>query len=252
MSSVFNSPFTNMRVSATSRRAAPVRSGLLHDVACWLGLARKRRASPHAPVPVPRMGWDHRRQAMLAAGTAMQVRAAQDNQPLSLVVFDLSDLPELEAVFGAAVAREVMTQVTSRLQELATGKGLVMRTEGTVFTVLMPGFGRDRALQAIERTMGNPCCIELDADDHEIVLVPEFKVHTLRPESGPLAQVYAALRRDIAAAQQLEQRRQRYLQLERESHTRPMELRTDSEPRPASALRTFAPMDATMPVPLKA
>ncbi len=169
-----------------------------------------------------------------------------------MAVFDLSDLPELESVFGPEVAREVMAQVSSRLQELATGKGLVMRTEGTVFTVLMPGFGRDRALQAIERTMGSPCCIELDADDHEIVLVPEFKVHTLRPESGPLAQVYAELRRDIAAAQQLEQRRQRYLQLERESHTRPMELRTDSEHKPARARRTFAPMDATMPVPLKA
>lgn len=245
MSSVFNSPFANTGAPATSRRGAPVRSTLLHDVACWLGLARKRRAGAHAPVQ--RKGWDDARQAMLAAGAQMLARARRDNQSLTIAVFDLSDLPELESLFGARVAREVLAQVTSRLQGPATGKGLVMRTAGTVFTVLMPGFGRDRALQAIENSMGSPCRIELDADDHEIVLVPEFKVHTLRPDSGPLAQVYADLRRDIAAAQQLERRRQRYLQRERESHTRPMELRADGQARRPA----FVPMDATMPVPLK-
>jgi len=161
---------------------------------------------------------------MLKAGEKLLARARSENQPLTMAVFDLDDLPEMESVFGAIVTREVVAQVALRLQGIAGSRGLVIRTDATVFTVLMPGFGRDRAQHAIERTMGKPCCIELDADDHEIVLVPEVKVHSFRADSPSMEQVYIELRRAISQAQHLEQRRQRYLQRERESHTRPTDL----------------------------
>jgi GGDEF domain-containing protein len=191
---------------------------------------------------------------MLKAADRLLARARSENHPMTMAVFDLEDLPEMESVFGATVTREVVAQVVLRLKGFAGSRGLVMRTDATVFTVLMPGFGRDRAHHAIERTMGKPCCIELDADEHEIVLVPDFKVHSFRPDSAGPEQIYIELRRAISEAQRLEQRRQRYLQRERESHTRPSELH--SQPDATTAVHpappAFRPMAATMPMPLKA
>jgi GGDEF domain-containing protein len=250
MSSVFPSSFTGTRAVSASRRRTPVRWDVLNHVARWLGLAATRRAS--AASSVPAKSWEWHKGAMLAAGDELLERARLENQPVSVAVFALSDLPELESVFGAEIAKDVLNEIALRLQGIATSRGLAIRTDSTVFTVLMPGFGRDRAHQAIERTMGSPCCIELNADDHEIVLVPEFKVHTMRSDSGSLAQVCQDLCRDIAEAQQLEQRRRRYLQRERESHTRPMELRSDDHGKRINTLqRPSAANDATMPVPLR-
>lgn len=250
MSSLFPSQFADTQAPSRRARDSTVPAPFFREVARWLGLARRRGADP-AP-PDQRKGWESHTQAMLAAGARLVTRARRDDEPLSIAVFDISDLPELETVFGAQVAREVMTQVVFRLQGLASSKGLVMRTDATVFTVLMPGFGRDRAHQTIETGMGSPCCIELDAGEHEIVLVPDFKVHTMRPDSGPLAGVYADLRHDISQAQKLERRRQRYLQRERESHTRPMELRAGSAPKPVLEQRAVdRPAQPTIPMPLK-
>jgi GGDEF domain-containing protein len=248
MSSLFPSRFTDARAPSRPRRTAPVRPNFLRKLSSWFG-----RATQRATTPAPqRKGWDDQAQAMLDAASRLATRTRRDNQPLSIVVFDLKDLPELESVFGADVAKEVMSQVVLRLQDLASARGLVMRTDATVFTVLMPGFGRDRAHEAIERCMGSPCCIELDAAEHELVLIPDFKVHTVRPDSGPLAGVYTDLRRDIHDAQKQERRRQRYLQLERESHTRPMDLRADSASRPVLEDRVvYRPADPTIPMPLK-
>jgi GGDEF domain-containing protein len=250
MSSTFTFPFASTPAPHSARNST-VPPPLFRAVATWLGLAREQQRVRPARPAKPR-SWEQYKQAMLGAGDKMLARSRSENQPLSVAVFDLNDLPELESVFGAAITRKVVTQVALRLQGMASTKGLVIRTEATVFTVLMPGFGRDRAHQAIERTMGSPCCIELDADEHEIVLVPDFKVHTFRPDSAPLAQVYADLRRDISAAQQVERRRQRYLQRERESHTRPMELQAQGERKPTLAPHpVFRQMDPTIPMPLK-
>lgn len=222
-------------------------------VARLLGLAATPApASRTAAGNVARTGWQHHRQAMLAACEGMLRRAELGKQPLSIAVFDLSDLPEVESLFGPDVAKQVIAQVTSRLQCIATSRGLAVRTGATVFTVLMPGYSRDRAHLAIQKFMGRPCRIELDTGDDEIVLIPGFKVHTLRAESDSLPQVYQDLCRDISDARDAEQRRREYLQRERESHTRPMELQADSEPRPAKTRRPRPAMHATMPVPLKA
>ena len=257
MSSVFDSRLQFPRSLAAA--SVPKRHKLLQSLATRLGFASASanthdrttaRAVAAAATP-PRQGWSHNMAAMLAAGETMVARARRDKLPLSIAVFDLNDLPELETVFGPKIARDVVAQVVLRLQGVATSKGLVLRTDATVFTVLMPGFGRDRAQLAIQTTMGSPCCIELDADDHEIVLVPEFKIHTLRADSSALSQVYLDLRCAISEAQKREQRRQRYLQLERESHTRPLELRTGGERTPSRARRPAFVPAATIPMPLK-
>ena len=252
MSSVIDSAFVSTRASSPSRRRNAPRPSFLIAVAGWLGLARQQRQQARPAAQVQRKSWTQHEQALLNAGDKMLARTRSENQPLSLAVFDLADLPELESVFGAAVARDVMTQVGFRLQGMAGSRGLVIRTGATAVAVLMPGFDRDRAHQAIQRTMGSPCCIELDAGDHEIVLVPDFKVQALRSDSTSLAQAYSDLRKDIAAAQHLERRRQRYLQQERESHTRPMDLHAHEEPKPTPLPEpVFRPMAPTMPAPLR-
>jgi GGDEF domain-containing protein len=225
----------------------------LRAVAGWLGLARQQQ-QPHRtrPAAPERKSWSQHERALLTAGDKMLARTRSEKQPLTLAVFDLSDLPELESVFGADTARDVMTQVGFRLQAMAGSRGLVIRTDATTVTVLMPGFDRERARQAIQRTMGSPCCIELDTGDHEIVLVPDFKVQTLGTDSASLAQVYTDMRKDIAAAQHLERRRQRYLQRERESHTRPMDLPAVQPPQPTPlAQPVFREIAPTIPAPLR-
>ncbi|MFC5496456.1 hypothetical protein ACFPOE_02840 [Caenimonas terrae] len=251
MSSVFNSSFVNTRAPASIRRARRPQPRLLAALAGWLGMGREPHA--RAPIPVKGKNWEQHKQAMLSAGDKLLARARSAGEPLSLAVFDLNDLPELESVFGAAIAREVTTQVVFKLQAMAGSRGVVIRTDATVFSVLMPACGRDRAHKAIERSMGSPCCIELDAEAHELVLVPDFKVQTMRPDSPTLAEVYAELLRDIAGAQHLERRRQRYLQRERESHTRPADLQDHGDhPRPTPLRQpAFRPVDPTIPMPMQ-
>lgn len=194
--------------------------------------------------------------ALVVAGDAMMNRARRDKQAMSVAVFDLSDLPELRSVFGKQVTQEVVQRVSEKFQRIATSKGLVARTGTTLFTVLMPGFGRDRALAVISEVMGHPCCIELETRD-EVVLIPEYMVQTVRGDTRSVADVIAALRTGIAQSQEREHSRRRYLKRERESHTRPMELRTPTAAsrRPLledAAPRQACPSVATIPMPLAA
>lgn len=184
-------------------------------------------------------------------------RSRRDNHPLSVLVFALNDLPELECVFGSRVAKEAVAKMTAKLERMATRKGLVLRTGPTIFTVLLPSVSRDSALAAIHATLGQACCIEFDAGGDEIVLVPEFLVQTMC-DTRSLEEVYDGLCSDIAQARLTEQRRQKYLERERESHSRPMELqvarlRAQPRPRPPKTFQTvYAPMPANIPIPMGA
>lgn len=251
MSIVFESSFAGARRAPQVSSAVTGESGALHRLAIWLGLARA--VPPRDIAAAQRRQAGQQRAALFAAGEALLARARRDNHALSVVVFELSDLPELESVFGAAVVREVMAEVLLRLQALATNRGLAIRTGPTLFTVLIPGVGRDRAQAAIEQTMGSACCIELNAGDHEIVLIPDFKLHTVRSGSPGLAQVHQDLRRQIEEARTVEDRRRRYLQKERESHTRPMNLRKEAARARSIERQPPAPLHLpTVPVPLRA
>lgn len=78
-------------------------------------------------------------------------QSRQDKQPLSVLVFDQKHLRELSSIFEAEVARQMVDKLTKTLEQMAAPKGLVIRTEVTTFTVLLPGFlpkygsGRSRA-----------------------------------------------------------------------------------------------------------
>ena len=254
MSTVFESSFNGSRAARRSSAIGAGEAGAIHRLAVWLGLARtaplRKTAAPQRRHP------ERQHAALFAAGEQMLAQSRRDNHALSVIVFDLNDLPELENVFGPAVVLEVLAEVALRLQDLATSRGLVIRSGPTLFTVLITGFGRDRAHLAIEKTMGSPCCIELNTGDHEIVLIPDFALHTVRAGSPGLAQIQRDLRQQIEQAQTQEARRRRYLQKERESHTRPMALRMGAARVTSDEHQPAAPADhadqATVPVPLRA
>jgi GGDEF domain-containing protein len=256
-------PTSPFRAASAAGRTGPMRASRWNRLAVALA-GMFRAVAQRAPGLTGRQRrWASDFDALVVAGDAMMQRARRDKQAMSVAVFDLSDLPELRSVFGKGVTQEVVQRVSELFQRIATSKGLVARTGTTMFTVLMPGFGRDRALAVISEVMGYPCCIELDASRDEIVLIPEYMVQTVRGDTGSVADVIAALRRGIVQARELEQSRRRYLKRERESHTPPGDLRAVSTVSAASTGEPRSRVDsaaqrhayrgvATIPMPLAA
>lgn len=163
--------------------------------------------------------WSSNRQAFLETGNRMIAQCRRTNQALSVIVFEQSDLPELQCIFGEAVAQQMAAKLAGTLQTMVKSKGLAVRTDPTVFTVLLPGFGLDRTLALIKEAFGDTLAIEFDVEGDDVVLVPDFLVQTVRSETTSIKDVYTDLRKAIKRSQDNEERRQRYLKRERESHS---------------------------------
>lgn len=205
------------------------------------------------------------KQVMFEIGNEMLLGARRKSQPLSVLVFELNDLPELELVFGSSVAREAIDKTTAELRRLTASKGVALWTSPTVCTVLLPRFSRDQAIAAVHNRLGKPCCIEFDADGDEIVLVPEFRVETVGDNTS-IEEVYESLCREIDQVLLSDQRRRKYLERERESyshleweresHSQHAELEIISPsaaptPRTRKILQAvYPPMPATIALPL--
>lgn len=201
MSSVFESAAASAYGSAfQSPRPAPALWGAVRALATWLGLVMKSTARPKTAISAEQKKWLRDKQAMLVAGNEMLGRCRRDNQPLSVVVFSVDNLPQLKSVFGRDVARQFVSKALARLSGMATEKGLAARTGATVFTVLLPGLGHDRAVALVHETLGNPCRIELNAGENDAVLVPVFMVKTVNKETASIEDVYQAMRRNISQA----------------------------------------------------
>lgn len=176
------------------------------------------RASSQRVAATRQRYWAPHRAALLKVGDRMLARSRRDRQPLSVVVFDEGHLPELGSLFGPEMAERMVAKLAKTLQGMATRKGLVIRTEATALTVLLPGFDGDRALAAVRQALGATGSIDFDADGEEIVLVPDFLVRTLYSDSSSIQEICEAMRRDITRSQQQERRRKLSLQRERESY----------------------------------
>jgi GGDEF domain-containing protein len=160
---------------------------------------------------------------MRVMGGKMLRTARRLQQPLSVLVLQLYDLPELEVVFGSRAAKEVVAKTMAKLVHLSPRDGFAVHTGPDTFALLMPDTEDDDALGAVEAFLGKPCALEFDVDGEELVLVPEVMVGTVNGTES-VQEAYERLCRDIAKARLWEQRRQKYLRRERESHTRPMGL----------------------------
>lgn len=246
------SPAASMR--DRSRTSGQNRWSAVRALSSWLGLGAQNQARSRVCVSNDQKSWNLDQDAMFKIGHQMLCRLRGNHQPLSVLVFDISDLPELECVFGVQAAEEIIAQTAAALQRLAARRGLAVQTGPTVFTVLLPGVGRDAALDVIGAALGRPCCIELDAGGHEIVLVPEFLVKTVFGDTASLREIYESLCRDIAQSRLKEERRKKYLTQERESHSRPMTMKlqaTTASPRKISC-GGYPEAPATTPVPMGA
>ena len=186
-----------------------------------------------------------------AHGGELLAACRRDNRPLSVAVFDCADLLEVRTIYGSSITRKLMARITRKLMRLCADQGLAARTGPAEFTVVLPGMNREKALAAIGRVLGTPMRIELDAGDSEIVLVPSFLVECAGPDVSSVDDVYEELRRELTQIDEHEQRRQRYLQRERERHSRPMGIVSLPPAAPAKAKKPMRiPLSATMPAPL--
>lgn len=170
----------------------------------------------------------YNRGGLIAQGNILLATCRGERRELTLAVFDCDDLLEARQIYGNRTSRKLIDCIISKMTLLAGERGLAGHTGPTQFSVVMP-MGRDKAVQVIERVLGNPGRIELEGGNSEIVLVPNVMVETVS-ETGSLEKLFSALCRGLTRVREEEQLRQRYLQRERQRHSRPMPVQAEAAP----------------------
>lgn len=181
-------------------------------------------------------------EGLMARGAEALHACAADHKPATLVVMDCADLQEVRTIYGRQTSRKVMARLVRKLNTIAGDRGVVARTAPAEFALLLPGVPRDKACLAIDRVLGRPGCIEYDAGDSEIVMVPHFAVTQLECEPQGLREAYASQRALVQQRMQQQAEHERYLTLERERHSRPA---------PLAPLAPLTQLPPTVPAPLQ-
>jgi GGDEF domain-containing protein len=161
-------------------------------------------------------------EGLMAHGGELLARTRRDGRPLSLAVFDCSDLLEARRIYDRETSSKLLALVVSKLTSVAGKGGMLACTSPAQFTVLLPA-GKEDAVQAIKHVLGSPARIELEYDDGEIVLIPSFMVEAVAA-GGSLEKVYAHVADRLAIHKSVEQRRLSAMKRERERHSRPAPL----------------------------
>jgi GGDEF domain-containing protein len=223
-------------------------------VAAWLARSGAARADDAA---TDRSTALYNRAGLLTHGRVLLASCRAERRELTLALFDCADLLEARTVYGSRTSRKLVDSIVRKLTLLAGHQGLAARTGPTQFAVAMP-MPREKAMQAIERLLGNPARFELEGGDSEIVLVPHLMVEAV-PAAGTLERMFVALCRGLARVQEEERLRQLYLQRERERHSRPMPVQADRAPAPRARAPLLDPdpvvhhqIPNTIPMPLGA
>jgi GGDEF domain-containing protein len=168
----------------------------------------------------------HKRAAFLAAGGEMLSGCRDREQPLSLAVIEIGDLPEVREIYGQDIAREVIARLVGMLDDLAGSRGLAGRTGVTQFCVLIP-LEREKAAGEVERVFGKPARIEFDSGECEVVLVPDVVVDCADVGIASLETLCDEMARELALVRRDELRRHHYLQWERERHSQPASMHSN-------------------------
>lgn len=132
-------------------------------------------------------------------GDPLLRKAQARSEPLSLLLFDFQDLVDVEALYGTATRRRLLSVIGARLRRLAGGKGLAVRLDATRFVVLLPGRCRDRAVDRVVSRLGKPCSFELDDAHEEVVVIPSLSIVCTTAGTGSVAQLLEQCRRGGAA-----------------------------------------------------
>jgi GGDEF domain-containing protein len=187
-----------------------------------------------------------------AHGDELLAACRRDGRPVSVAVFDCADLLEVRTIYGSRIARKLLARIVRKLTALTADRGFAARTGPAEFTVVLPGLNRDKTLAAIQRVLGSPTRIELDAGDSEIVLVPGFLIETAGSDATSVQELHGELRLELARLQEEEARRHHHMQRERERHSRPMGLAVLPEQRARPRRAAAVSLDATGPASLAA
>lgn len=147
-----------------------------------------RRPSTGGAAAPPLVG----RTEVIIAGDKLLTRTRQKAQPLSLAIVELSDIADVERLFGQDVAEAIMGRLAAMLRGLVTSRGLAARTGQTQFSLLLPGVEPQDALLALRTAFGETGCLEHESHD-ELVLLPDVKVDAVGPEHASVAPVYIEL-----------------------------------------------------------
>lgn len=218
----------------------------LVSVATTMVSRRVKSISASQPVAPERKSSVATKDSFLALGERMIRQSRRHEQPLSVLVLELHDLPELKELFGADIAKQLVTKLVNSLHAVAPARSVVVRSEDDVFTVFLPGLREEAAREAVKRTFGGTISVEIDAQEQEIVLLPDFRIHSLGDDVTPFQGWYEETLRNFRFARTVEERRQRHLRLEHESHcTKPAPL-IEARPLPTAYVRHAE----TIPVPL--
>lgn len=184
--------------------------------------------------------------AFVALGERMIHQSRRHQQPLSVLVLELHDLPELKELFGTKTASQLVSRLINSLHTLAPARSVVVRSEAEVFTVFLPGLREEAAREVVKRTFGHTISVEIDAQEQEIVLLPDFRIDIIRRDVPSFQGWYEETLRKFQVARVLERRRQHHLRLEHESHcTKPSSL---TDVRPVSF--GFVQHEHTIPIPM--
>ncbi len=197
--------------------------------------------------------------AMCETGEQMLRSARERDEPLSILVLELFDLPELQLVFGEEAACEAVNSVMIELKQVSGTKGFVARADPDTFVLLMPGAKSEDVMQSLRERLGKACCIEFEVAGEEIVEVPDVMARTLSA-TDTVEESYRMMRNVMEADRRLEECRRLHLLRERESYTAPAALPA-AKPLP-KPVREPAKADqgsyrpwhiaATIPMPLPA
>lgn len=191
----------------------------------------------------------YNQRGLLACGADMLQASQRDHRPLCMVLLNCADLLEVRSIYGNRIGRKLLARIVRKLNLIAGERGLAARTGPAQFALLLPGLTHDKALLAVQRVLGSPSCIELDAGGSEIMLVPDLALQMAGPTTASVEQMYAQLCHELAVRRENETRHLRHIARERERHSRPMGLAAVPE-RPAR--RPVVVVVPTMPVPMPA
>jgi GGDEF domain-containing protein len=124
-------------------------------------------------------------------------------RPVSLVLFDASQLALEAQAHGRAAMRRLRQALADKLAAVASGPGLAARTGEYEFALLLPRVGEPQALQMIALELGAPAEV-VAADDAAddlpgLCMRPLYLACTVAPDGRTLQAWCRALRHDLRA-----------------------------------------------------
>jgi len=93
-------------------------------------------------------------------------RAERYGRPLTLLLFDIDGLKQVNDKFGHPAGDRVIKYFAERLQKAIRGSDLAVRLGGDEFLVLLP----ECAVDQVQNVLGRLCSMSIDLDGHMILL----------------------------------------------------------------------------------